>query len=138
MMGALAEVLVQLAAVERRRMLWLQEMIDPSSLGDAAKLGSMVDAAARVAAAGDQDLAVNLLWRAAQRCFWGDPGQDARDRVLAAAERLCLDGGDPRLLAILAYVAPVDRGRVIIDRLSRLALPVAVEARSISWNGGRR
>jgi DNA-binding CsgD family transcriptional regulator len=112
---------LQLAAVERRRMLWLREMLDPSSLGDAANLRSMVDAAARVAAAGDQDLAVNLLWRAAQRCFWGDPGQEARDRVLASAEQLHLDGGDPRLLAILAYVAPVERGRVIIDRLSRLA-----------------
>jgi DNA-binding CsgD family transcriptional regulator len=112
---------LHLAAVERRRMLWLREMIDPSSLGDAAKLRSMVDAAARVAADGDQDLAVNLLWRAAQRCFWGDPGQEARNRVLAAAERLHLDDGDPRLLAILAYVAPVERGRVIIDRLSRLA-----------------
>jgi DNA-binding CsgD family transcriptional regulator/tetratricopeptide (TPR) repeat protein len=112
---------LQLAAVEQRRMLWLREMIDPSRLGDAAKLGSLVDAAAWVAAAGDQDLAVNLLWRAAQRCFWGDPGQEARERVLAAAEQLHLDGGDPRLLAILAYVAPIDRGQVIIDRLSRLA-----------------
>jgi hypothetical protein len=81
----------------------------------------MVDAAARVAADGDQDLAVNLLWRAAQRCFWGDPGQEARNRVLAAAEGMHVDDGDPRLLAILAYVAPVERGRVIIDRLSRLA-----------------
>ena len=44
-------------------MLWLREMIDPSSLGDAAKLRSMIDAAARVVADGDQDLAVNLLWR---------------------------------------------------------------------------
>jgi DNA-binding CsgD family transcriptional regulator len=112
---------LQLAAVERRRMLWLREMIDPSSLGDTAKLRSMIDAAARVVADGDQDLAVNLLWRAAQRCFWGDPGQEARNRVLAAAEQLHLDDGDPRLLAILAYVAPVERGRVIIDRLSRLA-----------------
>jgi DNA-binding CsgD family transcriptional regulator len=119
---------LQLAAVEQRRMLWLREMIDPSSLGDAAKLRSMVDAATRVAAAGDRDLAVNLLWRAAQRCFWGDPGQDARDRVLAAAEQLHLDGSDPRRLAILAYVAPVERGRAIIDRLSRLASDDAGDA----------
>jgi DNA-binding CsgD family transcriptional regulator/tetratricopeptide (TPR) repeat protein len=126
---------LQLAEVERRRMLWLREMLDPSSLGDAAKLRSMVDAAARVAADGDQDLAVNLLWRAAQRCFWGDPGQQARDQVLAATERLHLDDGDPRLLAILAYVAPVERGRVIIDRLSRLASDVGGDAQATGLLG---
>ena len=112
---------LQLTGVAHRRMLWLREMIDPTSLSDAAKLRSMVDAAARVAADGDQELAVNLLWRAAQRCFWGDPDQEARDRVLAAAEQVHLDDGDPRLLAMLAYVAPIERGRTIIDRLSRLA-----------------
>ena len=112
---------LQLTGVAHRRMLWLREMIDPTSLSDAAKLRSMVDAAAWVAADGDQELAVNLLWRAAQRCFWGDPDQEARDRVLAAAEQVHLDDGDPRLLAMLAYVAPIERGRTIIDRLSRLA-----------------
>ena len=112
---------LQLAPLAHRRMLWLREMIDPTSLGDAAKLRSMVEAADRVAAEGDQELAVNLLWRAAQRCFWGDPDQEARDHVLAAAERVHLDDGDPRLLAMLAYVAPIERGRTIIDRLSRLA-----------------
>jgi DNA-binding CsgD family transcriptional regulator len=112
---------LQLAPLARRRMLLLREMIDPTSLGDAAKLRSMVEAADRVAAEGDQGLAVNLLWRAAQRCFWGDPDQKARDHILAAAERVHLDDGDPRLLAMLAYVAPIERGRTIVDRLSRLA-----------------
>jgi DNA-binding CsgD family transcriptional regulator len=112
---------LQLAAVERGRMLWIREMIDLSSLGDPANLRSVVEAATRVAAHGDQELAVNLLWLAAQRCFWADPGKEARERVIATAERLHADDGDPRLLAIFAYVAPVERGRVIIDRLSRSA-----------------
>jgi hypothetical protein len=83
-------------------MLWLREMIEPSSFGDAAKLRSLVDAAVRMAAAGDQGLAVNLLWRAGQRCFWGNPGQDARDRVLAAARNSrfpCLVGSSLSLAA---------------------------------------
>jgi DNA-binding CsgD family transcriptional regulator len=126
---------LQLPAVGRTRMLWLREMIEPSSLGDAAKLSSLVNAAARMAAAGDQGLAVNLLWRAGQRCFWGDPGQDARDRVLAAGELMSLDEGDPRWLAILAYVAPIERGRLIVERLTRMGSDSGADAQAMGLLG---
>jgi len=112
---------LQLAAVERGRMLWIREMIDPSSLGDAASVRSVVEAAAGVGADGDEGLALNLLWLVAQRCFWADPGKEARECVIATAERMHVDEGDLRLLAILAYAAPVERGRVVFERLSRSA-----------------
>jgi DNA-binding CsgD family transcriptional regulator len=112
---------LQLAAVERARMLWIREMVAPTSLGDAASLRLVVDTAIRVAADGDRELAMNLLWLAGQRCFWADPGQEARERVIAAAERLHEDEADLRRLAILAYTAPAERGRVVIERLSRSA-----------------
>jgi pimeloyl-ACP methyl ester carboxylesterase len=35
----------------------------------------VVGAATRAAADGDHELAVNLLWLVAQRCFWADPGR---------------------------------------------------------------
>ena len=41
----------------------------------------VVGAATRAAADGDHELAVNLLWLVAQRCFWADPGREARERV---------------------------------------------------------
>src|SRR6266536_3424356 len=70
---------------------------------------------------GDEGLALNLLWLVAQRCFWADPGKEARECVIATAERMHVDEGDLRLLAILAYAAPVERGRVVFERLSRSA-----------------
>jgi len=63
---------------------------------------------------------VRILWSAAQLCFWSEPGPQVRQLVLAAAERLPLDDLDPWLLAILAYVAPIGRGAVVMDRARRV------------------
>jgi DNA-binding CsgD family transcriptional regulator len=83
------------------------------------RVRSLVDIAERARDAGDSDLAWNLLWLVAQRCFWADPGQEARDIVVSAAERFGAPDDEPRALAILAYAAPLDRAEIVIDRISR-------------------
>ena len=65
-------------------------------------------------------LAVNLLGGAALRCWWGDPGEDVRARIVEVADRLPLDGYDARLIAILAWADPVRLGPEVIERLSAL------------------
>jgi len=57
--------------------------------------------------AGDADVAWNLLWRLAQRCFWADPGRAAREVVVDAAEHAGPLDADPRALAVVAYTAPL-------------------------------
>ncbi|MBL7488653.1 AAA family ATPase [Frankia sp. AgB1.9] len=86
----------------------------------------LAEAATRVAADGDVALALRLLWGAALRCFWAQPGPEASARVVAAAEALPVDELDAQLLAIFAFAAPIERGRVVIDRMRRSAA---------SWNG---
>jgi DNA-binding CsgD family transcriptional regulator len=82
-------------------------------------LQSIVTIAERARSAGDPDVAWNLLWRLAQRCFWADPGPEARQVVVTAAENLGSIDHDPRALAVLAYAAPLDKANAVINSLSR-------------------
>ena len=109
---------LELRPLERARMTWIREMLSPGGLGDAARVRRLVDLAEQANADGDRNLALDLLWLVAARCWWADPGTDARERVVAAAERLGAVDEDLRLLAIVAYAAPVERGRIVIDRLT--------------------
>ncbi|GAA0608864.1 hypothetical protein GCM10010174_27680 [Kutzneria viridogrisea] len=45
-------------------------------------------AAESVAADGDTELAMRILWGAGMRCFWTEPGPSARKALLAVADRL--------------------------------------------------
>ena len=67
-------------------------------------------------------MAWNLLWRLAQRCFWADPGPEARQVVVTAAENLGSIDQDPRALAVLAYAAPLDKANAAINSLSRWSI----------------
>jgi RNA polymerase sigma factor (sigma-70 family) len=107
--------------LDRARIAWVREMVEPGLLGDAVRLRSVVQMAESAREAGDADLALNLLWLVASRCFWADSGSQVRDSIVALADRLGQLGDDPRLLGILAYAAPVERGRDVIDTLSRSA-----------------
>ena len=82
---------------------------------------SLVDNAARVAGAGDANLALRLLWAAATSGFWADRENELSDEIVGLAERLAVREDDPWLLAVLAYAAPIDRGGVVVERVSRLA-----------------
>jgi len=106
------------------RLTWIRESFRDGIPVGAASARSLTGAAERAGADGDTDVALKLLNGAAQRCWWTEPAQATRDEIIAAAERLNVAESDPRLLMILAFAAPIDRGAVVIDRLSRLA-PIA-------------
>jgi DNA-binding CsgD family transcriptional regulator len=81
----------------------------------------LVETAERAAEAGDRDLALDLLWLVASRCWWSFLGEEQRLAGLAAAERLGSLDDDPRVLAIVAYLAPIERGEALIAALERNA-----------------
>ncbi|MFL6117013.1 MAG: LuxR C-terminal-related transcriptional regulator, partial [Catenulispora sp.] len=118
-----------LTTQQRARVVWLRGGFDEGLRGPAADTRALADLAETVAADGDRDLSVRILWSAAQRCFWTEPGTDARQRVVDVAENLALDEDDPWLLAILAYAAPIDRGAVVIERLNRIVATPGRDAR---------
>jgi DNA-binding NarL/FixJ family response regulator len=126
-LGLLAEAeKLDLAAREQAQLTWIRESFTDGIPGDAAQARSLAAASGQASTEGDTDLAHNLLYGAALRCWWVDPGQEARAEVLAAAERLDVAQTDPRLLVALAFAAPIGRGAAVIERLSRL--PVAARA----------
>ncbi|MGV9923137.1 LuxR C-terminal-related transcriptional regulator [Nocardia rhamnosiphila] len=84
---------------------------DPSRIGDLAAL------AARVAADGYDDAALRILWGAAMRCFWSEPGPEVRRALLAVVDDLPVAHDDPRRVAITAYVAPVECGTTVLGYL---------------------
>jgi DNA-binding CsgD family transcriptional regulator len=108
----------QLAPV---RIGWCREISQPPAIDDPAKIPALIGFAAQAYAAGAKDLASNLLWRAAQRCWWSNASDELRTRVLTAASRLELSETDPRSIAISAYVEPLRLGGAVHVKLQRLS-----------------
>lgn len=86
-----------------------------------ARIGELAALAAAVAAGGYPDPALRILWGAAMRCFWSEPGPDIRRAVLAVADSFGIPDGDHRKLAIDSIVAPFERGEQVLGRLRVLA-----------------
>ncbi|MFI5587387.1 AAA family ATPase [Amycolatopsis sp. NPDC051758] len=87
---------------------------------DPARVAELAALAAKVAQDGEIGAATRILWSAAMRCFWIEPGQQARQALLDVADRLPVPDDDPRIVAITAYVAPFERGDVVLKRLREL------------------
>jgi AAA ATPase domain len=117
---------LDLPADERTWLSWLREAYGEAEWSGPAKIGSFVRAAERMRSDGHPGLALDSLLTVAQRCWWGNPSQETRTAVVAAAERIPLPEDEPALLAVLAYADPVARGALVIDRISRMAptLPI--------------
>jgi DNA-binding CsgD family transcriptional regulator len=135
-LGLLAEAEpVGPASREQARLTWIRESFTDGIPGDAAQARSLAAAAGQAGADGDTDLALKLLYGAALRCWWVDPGQATRDEVVAVAERLDVAQTDPRLLVVLAFAAPIGRGAAVIDRLSRLPTAARSDAAAMRLAG---
>ncbi|WP_030454862.1 helix-turn-helix transcriptional regulator [Herbidospora cretacea] len=106
---------------QRARVVWIRESFEEDVRDDGASVRSLVDLAESVAREGELELAMKLLSSASLRCFWAHTDAESRDLVVAAAESLPVDEHDGWLLSILAFAAPIERGRVVIERLRRLA-----------------
>ena len=68
-----------------------------------------------------------LLWLVAQRCYWSAPQEEARAAVLESAARLGSIVSDLRLLATVAYVAPLERGREVLAAIARTPLDLEAD-----------
>ncbi|WP_158104624.1 AAA family ATPase, partial [Amycolatopsis kentuckyensis] len=87
---------------------------------DPARVAELARTAASVAADGQHDAAMRILWSAAMRCFWTEPGREARHALLDVADRLPIPETDPRIVAVNAYVAPFERGAAVLGHLREL------------------
>ena len=103
------------------RVGWCREMSQPLTVNDPGKISSLVKFADQAHAGGAKDLASNLLWRAAQRCWWSNAGSDTCSNVLAGARRLKLLELDLRGIAISAYVEPLRAAATVYAKLKALS-----------------
>ncbi|KAA0697121.1 helix-turn-helix transcriptional regulator [Neorhizobium sp. P12A] len=103
------------------RIGWCREISLSPAVDDPAKVSTLIGFATQARSEGAKDLAMNFLWRAAQRCWWSGASDEVRKRVLDAANRLELPEADPRLIAISAYVEPLRRGHEVYNELQGLS-----------------
>ncbi|GAA3049555.1 LuxR family transcriptional regulator [Pseudonocardia yunnanensis] len=112
---------LELTAQQRARATWLRSSFDDGMRDGFAGPLELATLAEAVATDGDVDLATRILWGAGMRCFWTEPGSAAREHIVAVADRLPIDDADPRMVAISAYVAPIERGGTVVAALRELA-----------------
>ncbi|GGL04483.1 LuxR family transcriptional regulator [Sphaerisporangium melleum] len=100
---------------------WLLSVFEDGVREDVSRVAELAELAGSVAADGHIEPAVRILWGAAMRCFWCEPGPRARRSLLEVADQLPVPADDPRLVAVSAYVAPFERAATVLDGLRRLA-----------------
>ncbi len=108
---------VELGARERALAMWLEDGFEPGPLGDPTRVSTLVQVAREMSRAGETDLALNLVSSAAFRCYLANLGADSTRAVLDVADLIDVAPDDPRLLPILGYAAPVERGSAVIAHL---------------------
>jgi DNA-binding CsgD family transcriptional regulator len=112
----------QLSDLDLARAEWLREIFNDGVPGDAARVFELCTVVRQSLAAGDLDLALNLLLAAALRCWWAEPGRDARAEVVKAARELPNPGNDPRVVAALAVADWNGNATEVIAQLDKVVL----------------
>ncbi|MCC8249307.1 ATP-binding protein [Saccharothrix luteola] len=105
---------------QRATAAWVLSGFEDGVREDVSRVAELGGLAASVAADGQTDAAARILWGAAMRCFWVEPGPDARRSLLDVAERLPVGAHEPAMVAITAYVAPFERGDAVLAELRAL------------------
>jgi DNA-binding CsgD family transcriptional regulator len=116
-----AAATLRLTSHDVARMTWLREIFNDGAPGDPDAVARLVGVARDAAAGGDRNLALNLLLGAALRCWWSDPGAEAKTLVAEATEQIANDDLNPRALEILALTAPIDAAARIGPRVREAA-----------------
>ncbi|HTX09134.1 MAG TPA: AAA family ATPase [Solirubrobacteraceae bacterium] len=108
---------LSLGVRDRARAQLLSEGFSDGVVGDVDRVLRLIDQANEVSSLGDVEFALDLLRGAAVRCWWAALEATVRMRVLSAAEKLAVSPVEPRLIAIMACAAPIERGAEVVGRV---------------------
>ncbi|MET8331088.1 AAA family ATPase [Streptomyces sp. NPDC005181] len=109
-----------LGPVERARLLVVSDNAAFEPDEPHRRIHDMVTAAAGAFDAGGADVAKNLLWRAAARCFCQDGDPQVRAQTVAELDRWNPDPNAPHVLVVRAYAEPYRDGAGALVRLDGL------------------
>lgn len=110
----------ELGPLERARLMVVSDKatFDPGE--PQRRIREMVTTAAGAYDAGGVDVAENLLWRAAARCFFQDGDAQVRAETAAELARCNPDPNGPHALTVRAYTEPYRQGAEVIARLDAI------------------
>jgi DNA-binding CsgD family transcriptional regulator/tetratricopeptide (TPR) repeat protein len=106
---------------DRARLALLFEAADEDSWSGPDRVARFAAFASAMPGAEAPERALFALLTVARGCWWGNPTQDTRDLVVAAAERLEVPEDSPARLLILGCADPVRRGAYVLERVERIA-----------------
>ncbi len=112
-------VTMPLTVRDRSRLTWLEGVFHDGSSSEPAEVRRLVALARRATSDGDPDLALQLLFGAARRVWWRDPGDDVRLEIVQAARAVPVADGDPRVLAVFGLAESLRLSPTVIERLER-------------------
>lgn len=110
---------MELCARDRSRLTWLEGVFHDGSSSEPAEILHLVELARRAASDGDIDLGFQLVFGAARRVWWRDPGAAVTNQIVHVAEEISGSAHDPRLLAVLGLSESAAMAPIVLDRLGR-------------------
>lgn len=117
-----------LTAEQEATAKWVLSGFEDGMRDSPAHIGELAALADSVATEGFPDAGLRILWAAASRCFWSEPGPDIRHAVLTVADAFHIPDGDPAKLAIDSIMAPFERGEQVLGHLRVLATSMGRDA----------
>jgi DNA-binding CsgD family transcriptional regulator len=127
---------LELGPLERGRLALIRETFDPGIDGELATVLALVEQARSAIDHDDAALALGLLTAAAANSFWADRSAETHDAIKAEALRVDVNAEDPRLLAILAYIAPAEDVSDVVDQLAHWAGDLTLAPEELQMLGG--
>ena len=107
-------------ALDRARIAWIEEMVDPKPL-DEQRVTALMAIAEAAGQADDTDLQTDLIWLVVSRAWYGDPSPATRQILVEAARRLSPAIDDRRGLAVQLAADPLGLTAELSTRLRRVA-----------------
>ncbi|HEY3408575.1 MAG TPA: AAA family ATPase [Propionicimonas sp.] len=104
---------------DRSRLIWLTGAFHDGVTSEPEEIRHLTGLAREAAAHHDVDLAMQLLFGAARRVWWRDPGEWVRSDIVAAAREVGLPDADPRLLAVLGLSESLELSASISEEVAR-------------------
>ncbi|MEU8616017.1 LuxR family transcriptional regulator, partial [Actinoplanes sp. NPDC048791] len=109
-----------LLGAEEARFAWMREIFLTAGWSGASRMPAFVEIIDRMRKDGDTTAALDSMVTVSLRCWWSNPDRATRDLIVGALDRLDAAPLDPRLVSVLALVAPIEQGALALRRIEQL------------------